>query len=47
MKPMEPVTATAPPTPSATPTITASRSRPDIDAKALRGLLAEAQRPEG
>ena len=47
MKPMVPVTATAPPTPSATPAITSSRSRRDIDAEALRGLLAEAERAKG
>ena len=47
MKPMVPVTATAPPTPSATPENHEQPQTSDIDAEALRGFLAEAQRAKG
>ena len=47
MKPIEPATATAAPTPSATPTTTISRGAVDVDAERGGGVLAERQRAEG
>ena len=44
---MVPVTATAPPTPSAVPDDHHQPQPADIDAEALRGLLAEAERAKG
>ena len=46
MNPIEPATATAAPTPSATPITTISRVRPMIDAERGGGVLAERQRAE-
>ena len=47
MKPIVPATATAPPTPSAVPEDHQKPQPADIDTKALRRLLAEAERAKG
>ena len=39
-------TATAPPTPSATPMITEKRNRPTLTPRRFRGLFTEAERAE-